>query len=290
MKILNFGSVNIDYVYEVPHFVQAGETLPSTKLQTFIGGKGCNQSVALARSGMQVYHAGCIGEDGIWIKKQLDTWGVNTSLLRVAETVTGHAIIQVSPSGENAIVLHGGANHSVTSDQIDQTLAVFEKGDILLLQNEINSIPDIISKASAKQMTIFFNPAPMTKEVLQYPLDKIDTFIVNAIEGKGLTGMAEPEEILRDMNTKYPDAATILTLGAKGAISDKAGILQKVKALNVTPVDTTAAGDTFIGYFLGEWASTGLVEEALDLANRAAAKCVVKKGGATSIPDRDELT
>ena len=290
MKILNFGSVNIDYVYDVPHFVQPGETLSSTGLQTFIGGKGCNQSVALARSGMEVFHAGCIGEESSWIKEQLDQWGVNTSLLRVADTVTGHAIIQVNASGENAIVLHSGANHAITSEQIDETFADFGKGDILLLQNEINHMPDIISKAATKQMTIFFNPAPMTKEVLQYPLDKVDTFIVNAIEGEGLTGQKDPEAILNKMLKKFPTAATILTLGAKGAIYHGAKMRYEVEAVKVSPVDTTAAGDTFIGYFIGEWVRSRSVETALVLANRAAAKCIGKKGGATSIPLKRELT
>lgn len=289
MKILSFGSVNIDYVYDVPHFVQPGETLSSTRLQTFIGGKGCNQSVALARSGVQVYHAGCIGQDGIWIKEQLDQWGVNTSLLRVGDSVTGHAIIQVNPSGENAIVLHGGANRTITTDQIIGTFADFDKGDILLLQNEINGMQDIISQASAKQMTICFNPAPMTTEVLHYPLDKIDFFIVNEIEGEGLTNQSEPEDILKEMNKKFPSSATILTLGDKGAIYGKAETRYKVDALAVAPVDTTAAGDTFIGYFLSEWVRTTSVQNALELANRAAAKCIVKKGGATSIPLKSEL-
>ena len=289
MKILNFGSINIDHVYNLSRFVQPGETLCSDNYQTFIGGKGCNQSVALAKSGAKVYHAGCIGNDGLWIRDQLNYWGANTDFIKVTEEATGHAIIQVNESGENAIILHGGANENISSSQIDKTLRHFGKGDLLLLQNEINNIANIIGKASAKGMTIFFNPAPMSNEVLQYPLDKVNLFIVNNIEGKDLTNQTDPKMVLEVMAQKFPFAGTLLTLGKDGAIYVKGKDTFVVKALEVQAVDTTAAGDTFIGYFLGGWMDELKISDSLRLAAKAAALSVTRKGGAVSIPNKEEV-
>ncbi len=289
MKILNFGSVNIDYVYGVPHFVKPAETIASQSYEVFMGGKGCNQSVALAKAGANVFHAGNIGNDGLWIKNQLDAWGVDTRFLSLTDGPTGHAIIQVVPEGQNAIIIHGGANRAVTSSQIRNVLSHFSQGDILLLQNEINQIPEIIESASAQGMKIFFNPAPMTSDVHQFPLDKIDVFIINEAEGEELTGQTLPDEILKEMNGRFPEAATLLTLGEKGAIYAHQMARVEIAAKRVKAIDTTAAGDTFIGYFLASWASGKKLRECLDVATEASAICVTRKGGAVSIPDKSEV-
>lgn len=289
MKILNFGSVNIDYVYGVSHFVKPSETIASQSYEVFMGGKGCNQSVALAKAGATVFHAGNIGKDGVWIKNQLDVWGVDTRFLSINDGPTGHAIIQVVPEGQNAIIIHGGANRTVTSSQIREVLSHFDQGDILLLQNEINQTPEIIQAASAKGMKIFFNPAPMTSDVLQFPLDKIDVFIINEVEGQELTGHTLPEKILETMNKHFPEAATLLTLGEKGAMYAHQTVSFEIQAKKVTAIDTTAAGDTFIGYFLASWAAGKSLRECLDFATKASAICVTRKGGAVSIPNKEEL-
>ena len=289
MKILNFGSVNIDYVYGVSHFVKPSETIASQSYEVFMGGKGCNQSVALAKAGATVFHAGNIGNDGLWIKKQLDAWGVDTRFLSITDGPTGHAIIQVVPEGQNAIIIHGGANRTVASSQITEILSHFDQRDILLLQNEINQIPEIIEVASAKGMKIFFNPAPMTSDVLQFPLDKIDVFIINEVEGQELTGKISPDEILEVMSNHYPNASTLLTLGEKGAIYTHQTARFEVEAKQVTAIDTTAAGDTFIGYFVASWAAGKNLKQCLDFATKASAICVTRKGGAISIPNKEEL-
>jgi ribokinase len=289
MKILNFGSVNVDYVYGVDHFVKPSETLASQSYEVFMGGKGCNQSVALAKAGAEVYHAGNIGKDGLWIKEQLEKWGVNTDLLNSTDGPTGHAIIQVVPEGQNAIIIHGGANRTVTSEQIDKTLNHFGPSDILLLQNEINGIPELIEAAFAKGMKIVFNPAPMTSEVNSFPLNKIDVFIINEVEGQELTQQNSTTDILRVMAIRFPNAATLLTLGEKGAVYSHRNIHTEVKAQRVKAVDTTAAGDTFIGYFLVSQALGLALEKCLDTAAKAAAVCVTRKGGAISIPEREEV-
>ena len=195
MKILNFGSINKDYVYSVNEFVSPGETIKTNDFKEFLGGKGLNQSVAVSRSGSKIYHAGCINKNDEIIKKQLNEWGVDTSYIYDVDEPTGHAIIQVNTYGENSILIHGGANLTVTSKQIDQTISKFGEDDILIIQNEINKVSEIIDRAYSQKMKIIFNPAPFSKEVLDYPLKKINTLIYNEIEGIGLSGKNNIKDI-----------------------------------------------------------------------------------------------
>jgi ribokinase len=289
MKILNFGSVNIDHVYSVGHFVRPGETLSSLSYNRFSGGKGANQSVALARAGADVYHAGRIGTDGLWLKEKLKGAGVKTKYLDVSETPTGHAVIQVSTSGENSIILFGGANQSVDREFADSVLKGFHKGDFLLLQNEISSTAFIMKKASQLKLKIIFNPAPMNKDVLSYPLKLVDIFILNEIEGAELAGKSGTQKIINEMKRKFPNALTILTLGSKGVAYMENGKVVSVPALKVKAVDTTAAGDTFIGYFLASISRSCNIGDAIKLACKAAALCVTRRGAADSIPNLSEV-
>jgi ribokinase len=284
MKILNFGSINIDYVYDVSDFVKPGETIASKGFQTFIGGKGCNQSVALAKAKVAVFHAGNISESGLFIKLQLEKWGVNTQFIHIVKEATGHAMIQVNEQGENAIIIHGGANQTITLEQIETTLNYFEKDDILLLQNEINNLSEIIQQGKKRGLKIFFNPAPMTQNVHDFPLDLIDVFVVNEPEGEGLTGEKNVEAILSTMQTKFPKAAILLTLGKKGSIYVYQNEQIEIMAKSVKAIDTTAAGDTFIGYFIAGLEKGLSTKEALELATGAAAITVTRKGGAVAIP------
>ena len=164
MKIINIGSLNIDKVYTVNHFVGAGETLASEKLEFYMGGKGLNQSVALSLAGAQVLHAGMIGEDGIFLKNYLASKGVNTEFIRVIDEVSGHAVIQVDKTGQNCILLYGGANKRLTEEFIDDVLEKAEEGDILLLQNEVNKLDCIMRKAWKKGMRIALNPSPVSED------------------------------------------------------------------------------------------------------------------------------
>jgi ribokinase len=289
MKILNFGSINIDYVYDVSDFVKPGETIANKGFQTFIGGKGCNQSVALAKAKVTVFHAGNISESGLFITAQLEKWGVNTQFIHVVQEATGHAIIQVNEQGENAIIIHGGANQTITLEQIETTLNHFEKDDILLLQNEINHISEIIQRGKKRGLKIFFNPAPMTQNVHDFPLDLVDVFIVNETEGEGLTGEKNVAAILSTMQNKFPKAAILLTLGKKGSIYINKNERIEMTAKSVKAIDTTAAGDTFIGYFVAGLEKGFLMKDALDLATKAAAITVTKKGGAVAIPFLEEI-
>ena len=288
MKILNFGSLNIDYVYTVHYFARPGETLSCNDYEVFAGGKGNNQSIGLARAGAEVYHAGKLCDKDIWLKELLDNSGVNTKFIEMTDLPSGHAIIQVNKDGQNSIIIFGGANQQITEAHIERALGDFSEGDYLLLQNEINDIPKIMQLAHKKNMIIVFNPAPMTAEVMEYPLDLVNIFIVNEIEGKDLTGCEEPHKILDSMTAKFPGAATVLTLGEEGVVYNDSAVKIEVSAEKVSPIDTTAAGDCFIGYFLAGITDGGDIESSLKTACRAAAICVTRAGAADSIPLKNE--
>ena len=289
MKILNFGSLNIDRVYRLPHIVRPGETLASGSLSTYAGGKGNNQSIALARAGAPVFHAGKVGKDGAWIVRDLKAAGANVRFVRTGPGPTGHAIIQVADSGQNAIVLFPGANRTLTRADIRETLAHFGKGDILLLQNEINAIPDIMKAARKAGMGIWFNPAPFGQEVMSYPLGLVDCFIVNEIEAAGLAGTKSATSAMALLARRYPEADILMTLGSKGAMLRSGTRQWTVKAPKVKAVDTTAAGDTFIGYFAAAKVRKFPPERCLAYACTAAAISVTRPGAAASIPSRREV-
>lgn len=289
MKIVNFGSLNIDHVYSVDHFVRPGETLSTRQYRQFAGGKGANQSIALARAGAEVYHAGKIGQDGLWLRERLVESGVKTDYLQVTDQPTGHAIIQVTPDGENSILLHPGANHAITPRDAERVLINFSPGDCLLLQNEISAVPDILRVASALGLRIIFNPAPMHPDVKSYPLKLVDILIINELEGRELAGELDPDAVLEGLNRQFPKAAKVLTLGARGVLFAEKKTRLRVPAVKVTAVDTTGAGDAFIGYFVAEICRRTGVEAALKLACKAAAICVTRPGATDSIPKRSEL-
>lgn len=289
MRITNFGSCIIDHVYTVPYFVTPGETLPCTNYEVHPGGKGLNQSLALSYAGAGVRHVGRVGEDGVWLKDMLTRAGVDTSQLQVADERTGQALIQVTPDGDNAIVLYGGANRSITSEHIDRALEMTQPGEFLLLQNEINALPDIMERGAAQGLRLVFNAAPITSDVKAYPLERVEVFIVNEVEGEALTGETKPAEILAAMRDLYPKANVMLTLGEEGARYSDANETLSVPAYPVNAIDSTGAGDTFTGYFLANFALGKPIGECLDLACRAAAICVTKRGAASSIPRDDAL-
>ncbi len=289
MKILNFGSLNIDLVYRVPHIVRPGETLAGFSRATFAGGKGNNQSVALARAGAPVFHAGKIGSDGAWLVKKLKAAGANVRFVKKDPGPTGHAVIQVADNGQNAIVLFPGANRAITRREIRETVAHFGKGDILLLQNEVNAIPEMIKAARKAGMKIWFNPAPFDTAVAGYPLSLVDCLILNEVEAAGLSGKKSVPAAMATLAKRFPAAEILITLGAKGAMLRSGTRQYRVPAPKVKAVDTTAAGDTFIGYYAAASIRGLSPRQCLTCACKAAAISVTRKGAADSIPDRKEV-
>ncbi len=287
MKVLNFGSMNIDYVYEVPHFVRPGETIECSSRKIFAGGKGLNQSVALSRAGVAVFHAGSVGEGGEILTDALIKAGVDCTYVYKQDALSGHTVIQVQPDGQNCILYYGGTNKMVSRRQIDETLAAFGKEDILLLQNEICDTGYIIEAAFEKGMQIVLNPSPIDESVSRFPLEKINYFIVNEVEGAQLSGDDDIKTMLPALAGKYPNAKILLTLGEAGAQYYDGKDYYGQAAEKVTVVDTTAAGDTFLGYFVAGIAGGTPVIETLRRASRAAALAVARKGAAQSIPTYD---
>ena len=290
-RVLNFGSLNYDHVYEMDHFTEPKETQSSLSYIRNFGGKGLNQSIALAKAGVEVYHAGKVGSDGQDFIDYLNKYKVDTTYLKKDDNeATGHAIIEIC-KGQNRIILHGGANRSIDEKQIDEVLKHFSKDDVLLLQNEISSMSYLIDKAHEKGMTIAFNTAPMDKAVFSYPLEKVDIFIVNEIEGAGLAQVKgdDIDEVIEGLRTKFPDKKIILTVGEKGSyFIEKEQIIHQ-DIYKAEAVDTTAAGDTFTGFFLASYLKDGDVRKALDLAAKASSITVQGKGAAQSIPEIGDL-
>jgi ribokinase len=289
VKIVNFGSLNIDYVYNVESIVRPGETIKALGRNVFCGGKGLNQSIALANAAADVYHAGLIGRDGVMLLDALHLAGVNTDSVKTVEGSSSHTFIQVNRSGQNSILFFAGDNLAIREDFIQEVINRFEQGDTLLLQNEIGGIPLIMKNAAAKGLKIVFNPSPVNQEVLEYPLELIDLFILNEIEGSMLTGCTSPDQIITSMMNTYKNAETVLTLGEHGAIFGCQGQTVYQPAFQAHVVDTTAAGDTFTGFFLAAYMHGRPVQEALRLAARAAAIAVTRPGAAPSIPKLFEV-
>lgn len=291
MKILNFGSLNIDKVYAVKNFVQPGETILSLDFHTFCGGKGLNQSVAAARAGAAVYHAGAIGADGQMLTDMLESSGVHTDYLQRLDGASGHAIIEVNENGQNRIIVCAGTNGQITEEYADDVLSHFDADDILLLQNEISSIPYIMEQAHKKGMRIAMNPSPVNDALLSYPLQLADWLLVNETEGQLLSGLSsdDEEEILDALHRKYPNSTVIMTLGSKGAWYSSPSSRHFQPSYRVNAVDTTAAGDTFTGYLLCGLSAGKTSAQALEIATRASAIAVSREGAAPSIPCAKEV-
>ena len=295
MKVINFGSLNIDYVYSLDHFVQKGETISSEALHIFPGGKGLNQSVALGRAGVSVSHAGAVGKDGDFLLELLKESCVNIKYIQVLEGVqTGTAIIQNDKSGDNCIILYSGANHQITKEQIANTISDFEKGDFLVLQNEINGMESIMRVAEEKGLKIVLNPSPMNEKILELPLQYVDYFVLNEVEAAQILGLdniseKDGEKFVRELHDAYPRAKIVLTLGAEGSIYFDGEKLYRQRAYKTEVVDTTAAGDTFSGFFIAGILRGDTLEQAMDTAARAAGIAISRPGAAPSIPKIEEV-
>lgn len=292
MKVLNFGSLNIDYVYKLQHIVERGETISSESLNTYPGGKGLNQSIALGRAGALVYHAGAVGEDGGFLIEFLGEANVNTDYIRQLPGVkTGHAIIQNDAEGDNCIILYGGANQQIARKHVDEVFMNFGEGDYLVLQNEINELPYIMEKAHERGMVIVLNPSPMDEKIRELPLGYVNHFVLNEIEAAQIVGREceDVQDILKSLGSRFPSAKILLTLGGLGSRYFDGERIVEQKIYKVDTVDTTAAGDTFTGYYIAGLMRGAPVEEALDMAAKAAAVTVSRPGAGVAIPNFEEV-
>lgn len=289
MTVFNLGSINIDHLYRVDHFVRPGETLASTDYRTVLGGKGANQSIALARAGAKTQHIGAISQADAWVIEQLSEAGVSTDHIAQLDAASGHAIIQLTAAAENSILLYPGTNHQLTSAQIDAALSDANSGDWLLLQHETNALAEAMDKAAARGLRIAFNPAPMVADAVKPLLAKVDLLIVNEVEAMDLTDTDSVEAAEAALLRDYPQLRILLTLGSLGVLHISPDGRHSVPAYKVEAVDTTAAGDTFIGYCLAALAEGLDVSAALRRGNAAAALCVTRLGASVSIPNKAEV-
>ena len=289
MKVLNYGSLNIDYVYSVDHIAQIGETILSDSLKTFCGGKGLNQSIALAKAGVAVNHAGLIGEDGDILLDICKEYGVDTTYIKKVPAQGGHTIIQVDKEGRNNIILYGGTNQMQSREYIDKVLSDFTAGDYLLLQNEINQLDYIIDKAYEKEMRIVLNPSPFDDKLDKCDFSKIYLFLLNEVEVAQFNGESQPDSMIQMFREKLPDSKAVLTLGSEGAVyfDSKVEIRQPIFKTEV--IDTTAAGDTFTGFFLAGLLKGFDISETLKIASKAASIAVSRAGAVNSIPMLNEV-
>lgn len=290
--IYNYGSINIDYVYRVPHLVRPGETLASSGFRQVLGGKGANQSLALARAGGQVTHWGRLGQSDRWALEPLNRAGVGTAHIELAGEASGHALIQVDDAAENAIILYPGANHGFCDKHLRALTDSVIPGGWLLMQNECNAPERIMRLAADCGLSIAFNPAPLTEDVAALPLELCQVLFLNRGEAAALVeceAASDIETLLDTLTARLAGVEIVLTLGGDGVCYQHAGKRIALSAHRVDAVDTTAAGDTFIGYFMAARQRGDDIERALRLASTASALCVQKEGAAPSIPDAEEV-
>jgi len=302
ITIHNAGSLNIDDVFRSTHIVRPGETIASRAFERFPGGKGLNQSTALARAGVRVRHIGRIGTDGIFLKEGLAADGADVSAIEVGKLPTGHAIIQVADDAENAIVLYGGANRGWSDEDIQRVISTARPGDVLLTQNEINMVGELMNAAADVGMRLVMNPAPMGSEIAEYPLERLSWLVVNEIEGMELSGISFPhssasvdseeaeEAVVAELRRRLPETVVVMTLGKKGAIrADKSGLIRS-SFPDVGPVvDTTGAGDSFVGYFLAAEIAGMNAQAGLRRACAAGSLAVTRAGASIAIPTLAEV-
>ena len=289
MNVVNFGSLNIDHVYAVDHFCRAGETIHTKSYAQNAGGKGLNQSIAVSRSGQKVHHAGLLGPEGTRLAELLSGSGVDLRYLKHTDVPQGHAVIQVQPDGQNCIFLYGGSNQAVTPQEIDEVLMQLNAGDYLLLQNEIANLTYLLRAAARRGLRVVLNASPISDELLNADLSGVDWLVVNEIECAAMAGCGDAQAGYETLKQRYPSLGILLTLGSEGSVSWKDGTEVRQCAYPVKAVDTTGAGDTFMGYFVGCLAQGMERQTAMQYASMASAISVTRPGAAASIPLMDEV-
>jgi ribokinase len=287
MKVIVYGSLNIDLIFRVNHIVAPGETIASSSLVKSAGGKGANQAAALAKAGLPVYMAGKIGHDGEFLLELLESYGVNTNKVVRYEGATGQAIIQLDDNRQNAILLYSGGNGAITANEVTATLKEFDAGDLLVLQNEISCLPEIMGEAKKRGLRICLNPSPCNEKIAELPLETVDMFFVNEIEGTTLVSMpldSPLPQVVDKLVVTFPTAEIILTAGKDGAYYGCGSYRAKGDIINTQVLDTTGAGDTFTGYFIVARERGIVVPQALTVACKASSIAVSRMGAMNSIP------
>lgn len=291
MSILVIGSVNVDTTYNLENFPKPGETISSISKSRSVGGKGANQAIACKKLGGDVKFLACVGNDmdADFIFENMREYGVDTTNIIKKDVDTGTALINVDKTGQNEIVLDHGANYAITIQDIDDNIELLDECDILILQMEIPQEVNeyAIQKAKEKGVFVILNPAPSEFEVDDI-LDKVDLFVPNENEILRYSTKENLKEAADELLGKNV-GSVIITLGENGSeyFSKKEHITQD--AIKAKVVDTTSAGDSYIGAMAVMLDQQKSIKEAMKFATKASSKTVTRKGSGESIPTIDEI-
>ncbi|MGO1583216.1 MAG: ribokinase [Actinomycetaceae bacterium] len=289
--VVVIGSLNVDEIASVDVLPRPGETITATGYATHPGGKGATQAVAAARAGAPVRMVGAVGDDdaAALLRESMSVDGIGLDL-RTPDGETGRALILVQSDGENVITVVPGANHLLTPDDVARACASLTADDVLLMQLEI---PLELVTAAARHAreagaTVVLNAAPALPAL---PLEDVDVLVVNEHECLTAAGRdvgADPLTTAADLATEH-GLTVIVTLGARGAAHTTGGPPEVTPSPEVTAVDTTGAGDTFVGYLAAALLEGSPLPDAVRLAVRAGSAAVTRLGAQPAIPYRDSI-
>ncbi|HBM91002.1 MAG TPA: ribokinase [Rhodospirillaceae bacterium] len=293
-KIYIIGSINLDLFFDLDRFPESGETLLSNNLRTSLGGKGLNQAVAAARTGGNVSFIGSAGKDDGWsqLSELFTAEKIDFSRITQSKQPTGTAIIALNKKAENMIIIAAGANDTVSADQL--TGADIQEGDVFVSQLEIpqKTILESFKRAKSKKARTLLNAAPM-QGILPDLLACTDILIVNEIEFAALVGCEETQDktLIKAQAKafKKPEQSLVITLGKEGLIALHKTDIFQLEAHPVEALDTTGAGDCFVGTFASMLSKDMAFDEALIGANKAASLSVAKYGSSDSMPYLSEI-
>lgn len=295
MKIFTVGSINMDLVINAPFIPENGMTINGNGFMTNPGGKGANQAVAVSKLGGNSYMIGAVGDSfGDELKETLDRYGVNTEFVKRCDDVSSGIAVIVVVDGDNRIILSRGANDRIDTELIDRALEQACEGDYLICQLEIpqKMVRYALQQAKKKGMITVFNPAPAA-ELIDGILDNVDIINMNQSETEFYTGIYPVDEKTQmDAAHKLSlmgVSTIIITLGAQGSCAIDKGAYHRVDGYKVNAIDTTTAGDTYIGAFVSRISEGGSLLDAMRYASLASSVTVTREGAQKAIPYKDEF-
>ena len=296
-NVVVIGSLNMDLVTRAPRLPRGGETLIGHSFATVSGGKGANQAVAAARLGARVAMVGCVGNDdyGVQLRDALLAEQIDCQAVSIVEDSSGVALIVVDDNSQNAIVIVAGANGAMTPAVIDRFDAVLQAADVVICQLEIPdaTVGHALKRARAQGKTVILNPAPASRPLPADWFGAIDYLIPNESEAAALTGLPvdslQTAEAAANRLIAMGAGKVIITLGAEGSLFANGKGFEHFPAPKVQAVDTTAAGDTFVGGFAAALASGKSEVEAIRYGQVAAALSVTRAGAQPSIPTMSDV-
>ena len=281
--IYNLGSINRDIVYNMKALPMAGETVSANDVADFLGGKGINQSIAVAQAGQPICHIGAVNKDDAWVLPQIESFGVGTDSIDRINEPTGHAVIAVDEGAENQIIILSGANKAISADWMNTQLADLGEGDFVLCQNETNLTPKLGELTKSKGAKLVLSAAPFDAGQVKTLRPFVHLLAVNELEA------AELSKAFAQAPAEMGFPMLLVTKGSEGATVYADGKATFQSSFKVTPVDTTGAGDTFLGSFVARLDKGDDAQTALRYASAAAAIQVTRPGAAAAIPSFSEV-